>query len=109
MRYSISFATACTLAFGACSFVVRDCDRGPPAATATSLIDLHVERVRAAQRVLELWQEKRDDLRQLHQAGRVDAQGLFEVETAVEEARIRLLTYRLELAMVETKRARDSR
>lgn len=56
------------------------------------------EKITAAERIVALRQQNVDNLRQLHQAGRGDGNQLVEAEIQLEEARLRLLDLRAELA-----------
>lgn len=61
------------------------------------------EKVVAAERILQLRQQKLDELRAQFQAGRMDEQSLTDAEIAVEEARIQLLQFRAELQALESR------
>jgi predicted outer membrane protein len=56
------------------------------------------EQIVAAERIVALRQQQLDSLRQLAQVGRGDSNQLIEAEIQLEEARLRLLELRAELA-----------
>lgn len=64
-----------------------------------------LEKIAAAERIVALRQQQVDNLRSLTQAGRGDQNQLQEAEIQLEEARLRLLDYRAELAADSEQRA----
>jgi hypothetical protein len=56
------------------------------------------EKVAAAEKVVALRQQQIDNLRMLNNSGRADAAALTEAEIQLEEARLRLLDLRAEVA-----------
>ena len=56
------------------------------------------EKLEVATRIVTLCERHRDELRLLHDAGRVDARAVMEAEIRLEEARLRVLDLRAEAA-----------
>jgi hypothetical protein len=63
------------------------------------------EKIDAAERIVALRQQQVDDLRALHESGRTDQGKLQEAAIQLEEARLRLLDLRAELAADSDKQS----
>jgi hypothetical protein len=61
------------------------------------------ERVAAASRIVELRQRQLDDVRELQRAGRSGPDAAFAAEILLEEAKLRMIECRLDLAAAEAR------
>lgn len=82
--------TSCIAAIGNTGADVR--------AATPALRAIGREKLEVAERIVTLRERQRDDLRLQHDAGRVDARAVLEAEIQLEEARLRLLELRAEVA-----------